>query len=163
MLFVIFLVLCTCQKSEVLPNLIGKWYTLSTEEGYAELEIDSNEIKIYSEFHANLPHIRYTIDGDSIKYLNYDYSVGFRILSDTMIILSTSEIVDTLISLHESIITFHEIDYHNDSIFNFFHDQFLQRAKQCWINNVFGTEEEYEKSIIDFGDIEEEIIPINRK
>ena len=84
-------------------------------------------------------------------------------ISKNQISLIIRNRTDTLNRLPDSIITFHTIDYHNDSIFDLFYIGFQKRAHDCWVKYGYVTEEELRNSFIEKGDIKEEIILKNEK
>ena len=92
----LLLVSCKGEENSTLP--IGKWagvtgsihYDAPIKE-YCELHITSKEIYISSHWDIDIRSIKYSVRGDSLYYTEFDYSVGFRLINDSSIILSIKE------------------------------------------------------------------------
>ncbi len=146
-------------------NIIGKWYSYSEEEGYTEWDIDSTEIGIFSHYSANLGKIRYKIENDTIYYVDYNYTIKILSLSDSVLVLDSKSGRDTLYRLNDRIVTYNNIDYSNDSIFNGFYHKFVKRAFKMQLKFGYITKDEYER-IQNGQDTflrKDEIIKLNRK
>ncbi len=146
-----------CERND----LIGNWYLFNADIGYSELTIDTHEISIFSHYMGNLGIQSYSYDNDSLHYIHLGYSVGVKILSDTTIVLSIKSMSDTLFALPKDILTYDKTHYQNDSLFALFYREFELRARNAGNRNGYGNFEDYDKSIIDLIEIEEEIL-INR-
>ena len=125
------LILClsvlSCQKSTEQVGPIGKWAGIFENE-YYEMHIDSTQIHIYSMWQANLGSIQYTLKQDSLRYYVLGYSVGYRRLSDSIIVLSSPDSNDTLYMLPSSIVTFDEVDRNNSIALKAYYDSYYLRA-----------------------------------
>jgi len=152
----------SCTKTTENIDISGKWYTFSEDYDYTEYEITSNEIHPFSHSMGNMAFSDYEIKGDTLTCISMQYSKAIRKVSDSIFIMTNADKVDSFFKLDESVITFHEINYQDDSIFNIFYEQFTERAYNCWIKYGYFTEEELQQSFIDTNTIEETLIPINR-
>ena len=162
LIFLILLSLCSCQNSNEINDITGKWYHFSEEDGYIEFKINSSEIYAFSHSEGNMPYFGYEIYKDSLRNLNNNISMKIIIIPDSILVLQSTYDTATLVRLPDSIITFHEINSKNDSIITSFYNKFQQRAFKTWIKHGY-TEEDYNKSLIDTCEIDEEILLMNIK
>jgi len=140
----------------------GKWWSYNiSETEYCEYDIDKDSIGSFSHYTGNFPRIDYNIDNDTLYYLNGKFIINM--ISKNQFSLTNGNATDTLTRLPDSIITFHTIDYHNDSVFDLFYIEFQKRAYDCWVKYGYVTEEELRNSFIEKKDIKEEIILMNKK
>lgn len=152
-----------CNQNKQQIDIVGKWYSVTKENGYEELWIDSAVIHAFSHWLLNQGGHGYKIIGDSLHYINSDLAVKINKLDDSTLYLVSKNFKDTLYRLNDTIQAFHEINYRNDSVFDTFYKQFNERAMNSYINHGIYSIKELEESIIDTVEIEEEIIEINQK
>ena len=152
----IFIILITlllfnsCNKTNKKVDIIGKWNTYSKDVGYMEFEIDSSNIGLFSHNGGNLGLKKYEIKDDSL-IIFYGERMTFKIekLSDSLLILKNVNKIDSLKKMDNSLMTYHSIDFKNDSIFKIFSKKFTKRAFEKWINIDYITEEELKNSFLD--------------
>jgi hypothetical protein len=154
-----FLILISCNNNEKVNSIFGKWYGIS-DLGYTELKIKYEEILIYSHLMQESSPISYSINGDSMYYFNYGYSVGFTLLNDTSLVLGTYDQIDTVYKLEESVVTFDEIIPDDTTAYNEFITAFGQRAHNCY--QIYGKLNVLEIDTATYNILEEELIPINK-
>ena len=156
-------VLFACQNNgheEI--DIYGKWWSYDISQAeYCEYNIDKDSIRNFSHSMGNSRPMEYKIDRDTLYYLNGKFIINM--ISKNQFALTIGDITDTLARLSDSIITFHTIDYKNDSIFNSFYTQFTERAHTNWIKYGYVTKKQLKESFMKENDIEEEIILINKK
>ena len=161
--FALLIVISSCHvnKNEDI-NIFGKWYGYNiSETEYCEYDIDKESIGALSHYYGTVGLKKYRIIKDTLFYLEGEFTL--KVISENQFTMTIRGETDTLTRLPDSVITFHTIDYHNDSIFNSFYEQFERRAYDSWIKYGYLTEKELEESIIKKGEIKEEIILINQK
>ena len=129
----ILLISCVGEKAE--KSIYGKWAGVIKVEGinsrikdYIELHIDSSNIFICSYFEIDRAPIRYTIEGDSLYYYDFDYSVGYKLIGDNVLVLSMEDQFDTLMRMDESELMYDEIERENNTELQRFYDNFYCRA-----------------------------------
>ena len=140
----------SCKKTNEKINIIGKWSTSSKEVGYMEFEIDSSNIGLFSKIGGNLGVKKYEIKDDSL-IIFYGERMSFKIekLSDSLLILKKVNMIDSLRKMSKTVMTYHEIDSKNDSLFDIFYEEFEKRAYKKWVESGYVTEEELKNSFLD--------------
>ena len=140
----------SCQKTNEKINIIGKWSTYSKGVGYMEFEIDSSNIGLFSHSGGNLGLKKYEIKDDSL-IIFYGDRMSFKIekLSDSLLILKNVNMIDSLRKMNKTIMTYHEIDSRNDSLFDIFYEKFEKRAYKKWIKSGYVTDDELKNSFLD--------------
>lgn len=108
--------------------LIGKWYRISRENGYAELEIDSQYVTVFSE-KIGKSKLEYIVEGDSFKYLTLNYHAKIMPSGDTMVILIGKENTANLLRYDETFAPFESVPEQSDSVkLQLYMDSFYKRA-----------------------------------
>jgi hypothetical protein len=147
----------SCQNSTHQVGPIGKWAGINENE-YFEMHIDSKQIHIYSMWQANMGSIQYVFKQDSIRYYELGYSIGFKRLSDSIIVLSSTESNDTLFMLPTSIDTFDEVDRNDSIALKAYYDSYYERAYALLEAHGIIFEDVEEDSIDDEYDFDMEMI-----
>jgi len=146
------LVIYSCSTKQEPSSPSGKWAGIHDNE-YVELHIDSTVVNVYSLWHR-VPRrsIRYKMHDDSLLYYDYGYSVGYKKLSDSIIILSTAESIDTLYRMNDAIITFDEVDENDSIALKTFYELVYARGMKMYSEKgmEFEIVEEAEDTIFDF-------------
>jgi hypothetical protein len=113
--------------------LIGKWYRISRENGYAELEIDSQHVTVFSE-RIGKSKLEYLVEGDSFKYITINYHAKIIPSGDTMMLLKGNENTATLFRYDETLIPFESVPDESDTaIFNAYRDKFYKRSYEALV------------------------------
>ncbi len=152
---------CKTDKLEEI-DIVGKWWSYDmSETEYIEYDIDMNSIGVFSQYGGNGFLLSYKISNDTLYFREGEFKV--RMISENQFTITIRDKTDTLTRLPDSLTTFHTIKYKDDSIFNSYYTQFTDRAYDCWIKYGYVTEEELKNSFIEADEIEDKIIPINKK
>ena len=159
--FILLIVISCNTKNGERSNLIGNWYSINSENGYIEYVIDTNEISVFSHYFGNRGIQPYTFNKDTLKFIHWNYSVNVEVLTDTSIVLSINNLIDTLYALPRDILNFSKIHYHSDTIFAEFYREFELRARNAMDLHGYLNTVDYDKSFIDT--IETDEILINRE
>jgi len=140
----------SCEETNEKINIIGKWSTYSKDTGYMEFEIDSSNIGLFSHSMGNLGVKKYEIKDDSL-IIFFGERMSFKIgkLSDSLLILKNANQIDSLRKMSKTVMTYHEIDAKNDSLFDIFDRKFVKRAYKKWIETGYVTEDELKNSFLD--------------
>jgi hypothetical protein len=132
---------CTTNDQNTKDNpisLIGKWHRWSTDNGYSEFIIDSQNVVVFNE-KMGKSVLPYKIDNDSFRYTTIQYSAKIIPWGDSMIVLRTGDKVATLIRFKDSVDEFKGIPDEKDSIaFNLYKEKFYKRADKEWEKAGFG-------------------------
>jgi hypothetical protein len=156
-------ILYSCQSNKVEKiEIIGKWkgYNISENE-YFECDIDKDTIGCFTHYSGNGGLREYKILKDTLFFRGEQFIL--KVISENQFSITNRGDTDTLTRLPDSVTTYHTITNRNDSIFNLFYKQFERRAYDSWIKYGYVTEEKLKESIINEGEIKEEIIMINEK
>ncbi len=158
---IVFLFACQTNRPDN-AEIKGKWWSYNvSEKEYREYDIDKDSIGGFSNYTGNFSRIGYSIDSDTLYYLNGKFIINM--ISKNQFSLTNENRTDTLTRLPDSIITFHSIDYRTDSVFDLFYIGFQKRAQDCFVKYGYATEKEHKTSMIEKKDIKEEIILMNKK
>ena len=162
-MLILVLFLISCRQHENLKlDITGKWWYYDTAwQNYAEYDINQKTIGIFSHIGGNSGLSAYKIENDTLYFNGGKFEI--RNISDYKLLLSIRDRIDTLTRLPDSVSTYNTINNKNDSVFNKFYEQFVNRAYKCWIKYGYVTEEELERSFISNDSIKEEKILINKK
>lgn len=153
------LISCQTEKKEDI-DIVGKWkgYIVS-ENDYCEYDIDKDSIGIFYHSGGNGGLIEYKIEKDTLFFQEEKFTL--EVISENLFTMTIRGKTDTLTRLPNSIITFHSIEYQNDSIFDNFYEKFQNRVYESWIEHGYVTEEELRNSFIKKGNIKEKITHLN--
>jgi len=141
-ILIALILLSSCIKTNEKININGKWSTLSKDAGYMEFEIDNGKIGMFSHYGGNLGLIEYKLLNDSL-FIGSNTSFKVEKITDSLIILKNISQNDTLRKIDKTIMTYHEIDSKNDSLFNIFYERFEKRAYKKLIEKGDLTENDY--------------------
>lgn len=136
LIYIVVIIVClfSCKQNINDYDITGKWYSYSPELGYAEYEIDSGLMRMYTHYGGNISPLEYYIENDTLKDKNRDeYYSKLIIINDTSFRLENIYETIVLYRLADSVLTFNEFDMHNDSIYKIFQNDYFERIIQSWV------------------------------
>jgi hypothetical protein len=126
------LIVYSCVIKDRDISMVGKWYRFSIENGYSEIEIDSQYVVAFSE-KLGKSKLEYKIENDSFKYLTIDYSARITPYGDSVIVLSDKYNTTTLYRYDESVNAFKSAPDESDSLaYDQYLNDFANRAMKAW-------------------------------
>jgi hypothetical protein len=131
---------CTNKSSNPLK---GKWASFSYDFGYSELSINDSTIQIFTHWIGNQGEWHYEVVKDSIK-IQHGYKGFITEINDSILIITGKNLSDTFYRLDASTMTFNRnlmfADEKNDTLFNEFYREFLERAEAFILNHNISLE-----------------------
>jgi hypothetical protein len=116
-----------CDRAEAEYPFVGKWAGLS-DDHYIEVHITKDSIFPYEMMFGRLQPIHFTIKGDSLHYSTFDKVVAYKVLGDSLLVLSNNDFYDTVYKLDQTIIMIDEIEYHDTVRIKEYESGFARRA-----------------------------------
>ena len=96
-------------------SLLGKWYRFSTENGYTEFDIDSQNVVFYNQKVGRF-ELPYTIENDSLKYLTNKYAGKITHYGDSIHLEGNDQTTASLYRFKDPNIPFNSIPEEKDSL-----------------------------------------------
>jgi hypothetical protein len=139
----------SCDSSKTEKGILGKWYSITKDDGYVEFNITTTDLSVFSDIMGNKGQFEYKIEEDTIRYLNNNFSAKITRIGHEILVLKYKNCIDSLFRLNDSIISFNEINNKNYSAFSNFIKNFQQRHLENLVKHGYTTEEHLKSSFID--------------